>query len=167
MEQRSIQPITSGALDELLDAARSSPRLRAIRRLHAGDWEHAHRMLNALARGTYVCPHRHPDPHQGEGFILLRGRLALLVFDDEGRVEREASRVLSSQTGVCGMELPPLTWHGLVALEDSVIYEVKGQPAGGYVQARDKEFAPWAPAEGAPGATAYLRELEQEAVLLG
>jgi hypothetical protein len=45
-------------------------------------------------------------------------------------------------------------------LTDTVIYEVKGQPAGGYVQDSDKDFAPWSPAEGAPEADAFCRELE-------
>lgn len=120
-------------------------------------------MLNALVPGTYVRPHRHPDEHQGEGFILLRGRLALLVFTTDGNIDFIQSRVLTARDGCCGMDIPPHTWHSLVALEESVIYEVKGQPAGGYVAARDKEFAPWAPEENAAEADDYCRALEQAA----
>jgi hypothetical protein len=70
------------------------------------------------------------------------------------------SCVLAQATGCLGMEIPPGTWHSLVALSDTVIYEVKGQPAGGYVQDSDKDFAPWSPAEGAPEAAAYVAHLE-------
>jgi cupin fold WbuC family metalloprotein len=168
-EREFIWTISQSMLDELLLEARAAPRLRAIRRLHGGDWEHAHRMLNALIPGTYVRPHYHPDRYQGEGFILLRGRMALLIFDDLGSVDSARSRVL--RAGVAnvageadnyclGIDLPPRVWHGLVALEETVIYEVKGQPAGGYVQANDKCFAPWAPEEGSNGASDYLRHLE-------
>jgi hypothetical protein len=46
--------------------------------------------------------------------------------------------------------LQPGIYHGFVALEpDTLIYEVKPGP---WSAATDKSFAPWAPAEGDPGA---------------
>lgn len=156
MTEQTTLSINDELLDDLLNEARISPRLRAIRRLHSGDWEHCHRMLNALLPGTYIQPHRHPDRHQGEGFILLRGELALVIFDDQGIIDPDRSLILSTRKGSFGMDIRPNTWHCLIALEETVIYEVKGQPAGGYVQSNDKIFAPWAPAEGDPAARAYL-----------
>jgi cupin fold WbuC family metalloprotein len=155
-----VQKIDSKLLDELLERARQSPRRRAIHRLHDDDWEHAHRMLNALTPGTYICPHRHASPFNGEGFILLRGRLAALIFDEAGNVDSGKSCLLSLAEGQVGMDIAPMVWHSLIALEDSVIYEVKGQPIGGYVQVQDKNFAPWAPAEGERGVAEYLQKLE-------
>jgi hypothetical protein len=64
------------------------------------------------------------------------------------------------------MDIPPGAWHSLVALEDAVIYEVKGQPAGGYVQAEDKDFAPWAPEEGSCEADEYCRFLHEAAMTI-
>jgi cupin fold WbuC family metalloprotein len=163
MEQRHVQTIDSALLDGLLQQARRSPRRRAILCLHDGDWEHAHRMLNALTVGTYVRPHLHEDLHKGEGFILLRGKIALLIFADSGEIDFERSRLLSTGSGCLGMDIPPGYWHSLVALEDSVIYEVKGQPAGGYVQAQDKDFAPWSPEEGSKDVEAYCGYLYEAA----
>jgi cupin fold WbuC family metalloprotein len=163
MSRRPIQTITSSLLDELLHRAAISPRRRAIHCLHGGDWEHCHRMLNALTPGTYVRPHRHDSDHQSEAFILLRGRLTLLLFDEDGEVNFEHSRTLSPVDGLFGMDIPPRLWHSLVALEDAVIYEVKGHPAGGYVQERDKNFASWAPEEGSPESESYLRKMEEAA----
>ena len=163
---KSIQPITSQLLDDLLKQAATSARLRTICCFHEGDWEHCHRMLNALCVGTYVRPHRHADKHQSEGFILLRGKLALLIFDEEGNLDKANSLVLSPAKGIYGMDIPPLTWHTLVALEDSVIYEVKGHPNGGYVGERDKSFAPWSPAEGDDASIAYLSQLEAHAAAI-
>ena len=163
MEQRPVQTIDAALLDDLLRQARQAPRRRAILCLHHGDWEHAHRMLNALAVGTYVRPHRHEDKHKGEGFIILRGKLALLIFDEAGEVNYEQSRVLSGDNGCLGMDIPPGVWHSLVTLEDSVIYEVKGQPAGGYISERDKDFATWSPPEGSLEAAACLQMLEDKA----
>lgn len=161
MRPRIIQAISDSLLNRLLQRAADSPRLRAVHCLHDGDWEHCHRMLNALLPGTYVCPHRHDSDHQSEAFILLRGKLALLLFDDDGNVDFTNSRVLSPASGMLGLDIPPRIWHSLVALEESVIYEVKGHPAGGYVQERDKNFAPWAPPEGAAESEAYQCKLEE------
>lgn len=163
MSEKNITAITDSLLDELLEKAASSPRRRAIHCFHKGDWEHSHRMLNALKVGTYVRPHLHASEYQSEGFILLRGKLALLLFDNEGNVIREQSRILSATDGCFGMDLPPAVWHSLVALEDTVIYEVKGHPSGGYVQERDKNFAKWSPEEGSAEAADYLAQLEAEA----
>jgi len=163
MHQRPIQAITSSLLDDLLSRAAVSPRRRAIHCLHEGDWEHCHRMLNALTPGTYVRPHRHDSDHQSEAFILLRGRLALLLFDEDGNVNFTHSRILSPTAGLFGMDIPPRLWHSLVALEDAVIYEVKGHPAGGYVQERDKNFAMWSPEEGSAESEAYLQKMEEVA----
>ncbi|HYE72881.1 MAG TPA: WbuC family cupin fold metalloprotein [Blastocatellia bacterium] len=166
MSEKKVTAITDSLLDELLAKAASSPRLRAIHCFHSGDWEHSHRMLNALKVGTYVRPHLHASEYQSEGFILLRGKLALLLFDYEGNIIREQSRILSAKDGCFGMDLPPAVWHSLVALEDTVIYEVKGHPAGGYIQERDKNFASWSPEEGSPESEKYLAKLESEARLL-
>ncbi|HZF38796.1 MAG TPA: WbuC family cupin fold metalloprotein [Blastocatellia bacterium] len=166
MEQRPVQTIDSALLDDLLQRARRSSRRRAILCLHDGDWEHAHRMLNALTVGTYVRPHRHEDIYKGEGFILLRGKIALLIFTDPGEIDFERSRLLSTDAGCLGMDIPPGFWHSLVALEDTVIYEVKGQPAGGYVQAQDKDFAPWSPEEGSREAEEYCGFLYEAALAL-
>ncbi len=160
MNQRPIQTITSTLLDELLLRAGQSPRRRAIHCLHDGDWEHCHRMLNALTPGTYVRPHRHDSDHQSEAFILLRGKIALLLFDEEGNVDFHHSRILSPADGVFGMDIPPRIWHTLIAIEDTVIYEVKGHPAGGYIQERDKNFARWAPEEGSPEGEDYLCQMK-------
>src|SRR5687767_16009412 len=105
MEQRRVQTIDSALLDELLQRASLSPRRRAILCLHDGDWEHAHRMLNALTVGTYVRPHRHLDKHKGEGFILLRGKIVLLIFSDTGEIDFERSRLLGG-AGCLGLDIP-------------------------------------------------------------
>lgn len=152
--------IDAHALDALLAQAHTSPRKRAIRRLHSGDHEHCHRMLNGLTPGTYVRPHKHDNEHNSEGFIVLRGTLALLIFTETGSVLTAQSCVLNAAQGRFGMDVAPHIWHTLVALEETVIYEVKGHPAGGYVETSAKNFAPWAPEEGSTEAAAYLQQLE-------
>jgi cupin fold WbuC family metalloprotein len=67
-----------------------APRLRAHHNLHDSPEAPAHRMLVAMEPGSYVRPHRHLDPNKAETIIVLRGRLGVLVFDDEGGCRRPA-----------------------------------------------------------------------------
>lgn len=128
--------------------------------LHSGTWEHAHRMLNAITPSSYSRPHRHLDPYKSEGFIILRGKVAVVVFDASGNIDFDETTVLEAGGPTKGVDIPPGTWHCVVAFQDSVMYEVKGQPNEGYDRDLDKEFAQWAPEEEAEGAEAYLREIE-------
>jgi cupin fold WbuC family metalloprotein len=56
-----------------------------------------------------------------------------------------------------GIDIAPGVWHSMAVLSpEAVCYEVKPGP---YVATNDKDFAPWAPREGEPGAAAYLERL--------
>jgi len=149
--------ITTALLDATVAYARSSPRRRVIQPFHKHGADPLHRMLNAVQPGSYIRPHRHLDPPKAEAFIVLRGALAFFVFEDDGRV-RQCVR-LAAGSACFGVDLQPGVFHSFIALEpDTLIYEVKNGP---YEQATDKAFAPWAPAEGAPEAAAYLRALTE------
>lgn len=112
-------------------------------------------MLNALQPGSYVRPHRHLLPPKAESSVLLRGSIGFITFHDDGRVDRQL--VLSAGSSSFGVDCQPGPFHTLFALEpDTVVFEVKPGP---YDPASDKDFAPWAPEEGSPEATAYLERL--------
>lgn len=154
----AIQLLTQDLFDDLIVRARNSPRLRTNHNFHASLDEPVHRLLNVMVKGTYVQPHRHLDPPKAESFLALRGQLALFVFNGSGSVE--AVHVLGDGlhgSGCWGVDLAPGIWHTLAVLsEDAVCYEVKTGP---YQKLTDKDFAPWAPAEGDPEAGAYLASL--------
>jgi cupin fold WbuC family metalloprotein len=143
-------------LDELSAAACASPRRRLNRNLHADYAEPCQRLLNAVEPGTYIRPHRHLTPPKPECFLAVRGRMALAVFADDGSMLRVVALVPGGP--VAGVDLPAGAWHAIVALAPgSVFFETKPGP---YAPLTDKDFAPWAPAEGSPGAGAYQRQLE-------
>jgi cupin fold WbuC family metalloprotein len=149
-----IQTITRALLEATVERARQSPRLRTNYNFHADDAANPHRFLNAFIRGTYVTPHRHATPPKSEAFLVLTGRLALLVFDDQGEI---TGSYHMGEGDLLGMDIAPGIWHSLVALSDSsVTYEVKPGP---YTAMTDKEFAPFAPREGDPHAPSYLARL--------
>lgn len=147
--------IGSAEFDELSAVARQSPRLRVNRNLHASYDEPCQRLLIAIEPGSYIQPHRHTTPAKPESFVLLRGALALVLFDEHGGIIE--APVLSARTGLQVVDIVPGEWHMAVCLEPGTLfYEAKPGP---YVPLSDKDFAPFAPPEGSPEAAGYLTEL--------
>ncbi|MEZ5400933.1 MAG: WbuC family cupin fold metalloprotein [Bryobacteraceae bacterium] len=151
----SLQLITPALIAEVTGRARQSPRRRMNHNFHTGPTDNPHRFLNVFLRGSYAAPHRHTTPPKAESFLVLEGRMAALLFDDEGNVS--ARHVLGPREGAWGVDLGPGAWHTVAALSEvAVCYEVKPGP---WDPAADKEFAPWAPREGDAKAAAYLDRL--------
>jgi cupin fold WbuC family metalloprotein len=153
--------IDPSLIESVSSAAARSPRLRINHNFHAGAADNPHRFLNVLREGTYVTPHRHLNPPKSEGFLVISGAVAIFLFDDAGKpvqtyVLGDSPRLPKARRGV-GIDLPPGVWHTVAALTlEAVCYEVKPGP---WIPSTDKEFAPWAPAEGDPAAAGYLAEL--------
>ena len=153
MTDRRVQILDEALIDTLIERARKSPRLRTNHNFPASMEENPHRFLNVMARGTYLAPHRHIDPPKTESFLVLRGEIAFFLFDDAGAIARV--EILGS--GQLGIDIAPGIWHTLAVLtSEAVCYEVKPGP---YSVTNDKDFAPWAPREGDPGAAEYLEGL--------
>ena len=150
----AVQLIDTALLDATLARALTAPRGRVNHNFHPDMASNPHRFLNAWTRGSYAAPHRHLAVPKPESFLVLRGELALFVFDDAGGI---TEKYILGRDGVLGIDLAPGLWHTVAALSETAIcFEVK---AGPYDVATDKEFAPWAPREGDPAAAAYLAGL--------
>lgn len=150
----TVQLLDDALIDATIERARHAARGRINHNFHPDLSSNPHRFLNAWTRGSYAAPHRHLAVPKPESFVVLRGELALFVFDDTGVVTEH--HVLG-RGGLHGIDLAPGVWHTLAAVtETAICYEVK---AGPYDAATDKEFAPWAPREGEPGAQAFLEKL--------
>jgi cupin fold WbuC family metalloprotein len=128
---------------------------------HVGPDDNPHRFLNVLLRGTYIRPHRHADPPKAESFLVLEGAAELILFDDAGRITERYQLGMEARGGkTWGVDLAAGIWHTIVAVTDRVVcFEVKPGP---WEPSSDKEFATWAPAEGASGAGAYLEGLMEK-----
>ncbi|ANY89364.1 MULTISPECIES: WbuC family cupin fold metalloprotein [Pseudomonas] len=135
---------------ELAQKAADSPRGRQHHNFHAME-EPCHRMVVGLQPTTYIPPHRHLSDDKAEALIVLKGRLGLLIFDEQGAVIDK--RVMQAGGDCLGVDLAPGTYHGLVVLEaDSMLFECK---AGPYRPVGEGEHAHWAPREGEPGVAQY------------
>ncbi|WP_176736879.1 WbuC family cupin fold metalloprotein [Oligoflexus tunisiensis] len=149
---RTVQIVDQQRLDEVSAKAKASPRRRMNFNLHRYE-DRVQRMLNALEPDTYVRAHRHVDPPKVEMFVILRGKTAVLIFNDEGAIE---DCMILSPNGTCVVDIPPGYWHSLVALEEgTVVMEAKDGP---YVASTDKDFAAWAPRENSRESAAWLEE---------
>ncbi len=152
-----IDIIDVSLLDAVSVQAKESPRLRKNHNIHKSHEEPCNRLLNAIEPGSYIRPHRHLDPAKGESVVILRGRLGVIEFDDDGAV---LQRTLLAPGGeAVAANVPPGVYHTFVSLETgTVFFEAK---AGPYKPISDEEFAGWAPAEGSAETRAYLEKLAE------
>lgn len=136
----------------LAERAEVAPRRRINHNLHPTLDDPVQRFCNALALGSYVRPHRHVAPPKWELFAILHGAAAVLTFDADGRVRE---RVELGRGGGVVVEVPPGTWHTVVALDaGAVLLEVKEGP---YQPVSGKDFATWAPGEGGADAGRFVQ----------
>jgi|SRR5208337_677688 len=150
-----MQLINKQLIEKVVDQAKDSPRKRMNYNFHTTYDATLQRMLNVMEPDTYIQPHKHEDPDKAEVFLVLKGRVLVVEFDDQGEIL--SSCVLSFSEGLYGAEISPRVWHCILPLEpETVIYEVKDGP---YSPLTDKNFASWAPKEGTPGCKAYRDDL--------
>lgn len=116
--------INSSLLDKVSTGAKESPRLRINLNFHQSLDEKCHRFLNALEPGTVVPVHHHPT--KDETFIVIRGRVKVITYNDDGSVIE--SVVLCPEDGCYGVNIPKNVWHTLECLESTVLFECKEGP---------------------------------------
>ncbi|MDO9614719.1 MAG: WbuC family cupin fold metalloprotein [Bacteroidota bacterium] len=150
--------VSQKLLSELTQKAKISPRKRLNLNFHEDLADPINRMLNAFEPGTYIQPHKHENPDKREVFIVLRGSLVVVIFDDSGIPVDFI--LLDPERGNYAVEVPPGVWHSVFSLETgTVVYEVKDGP---YVHISDKNFASWAPKEGDSSCSEYLMQLTDQ-----
>ncbi len=138
------------------EEAAQSPRRRKNFNLHPGDTSACHRLLNAVEPDSYIRPHRHLDPEKDEAFIIMNGRLGVILFSESGQVLDKV--LLSAATGNLAVDIPHGVYHTAVSLEPgTVFFEAK---AGPYLPLTEAETAAWAPLDNSCGAEAYLESLK-------
>ena len=160
--QRRMKIIDNTLLNNLSHKALGNPRLRQNFNLHESLEDKCHRLLNAMEPASYIQPHRHSDYNQQEGFVALRGRLAALTFDENGKVQDIA--IFGLHEMIIGVDIPADVWHTVISLEPrSVFYEVK---AGPYHPIPKNDLAVWAPVAGSKEAHIYLALLQKQVLTL-
>jgi cupin fold WbuC family metalloprotein len=145
--------VTPALFAQLIERAEASPRRRSNFNLHEQADDPVQRLFIAAKRDSYFRVHRHPD--KWEFSIVVRGLFEVLTFDEQGLLTQRMR--VGPNADVCAFELPSNTYHTWIPLEDDAIFfEVKQGP---YDAATAAQFAPWAPAEGAPEVLDFVRKL--------
>ena len=144
-------------LDETTERAKQSPRLRMNYNFHELLDDPINRLINAMEPDTYLRPHRHMNPDKNEVFLMLRGKAALFLFDNNGNITEQV--ILDPNAGVYGGEIPCDVWHTLIILESgSVVYEVKQGP---FAPLSPENMATWSPvAEDIENVKTYMDKLK-------
>ncbi|AJF61468.1 hypothetical protein QT06_C0001G0628 [archaeon GW2011_AR15] len=149
--------LNSEIIEKTLQEARKSERGRAIFCFHKKT-DGLQRMVNAVLKETYLRPHKHENPDKLEIFSIVKGKVAILTFDDSGRINEK--RILDENDEIKIAEIPPKTWHNFVVLsKEAVLYEIID---GKYNPKTHKKEAKWAPEENTPAAKIYLTRLRKE-----
>jgi cupin fold WbuC family metalloprotein len=144
--------VTAAVIDALSAEARLTGRRRRNLNLHLHDEARSQRLFNAIEPGSYIRPHRHLEAEKEETLLLVRGRLGVLEFGDDGSVM--AAELLAPGEAA---DIAAGTWHTAISLErGTVFFEAK---AGPYRSLSAEELAPWAPADNSPDAAEYLKGL--------
>ena len=90
--------IDTNLLDNVAAEAKESPRLRKNYNFHQNLSDKCHRFLNAMEPGTFVPIHHHPT--KDETVIILRGRVRVSTYSDDGKVlERGTHDELLAKNG--------------------------------------------------------------------
>ena len=103
-------------------------------------------------------------PEKIENIHIISGKLAILLFDDEGNLGQVYELDKSVRETIA---IPAFTWHTyLVLTESAITYETM---MGVYDPETWKKMADWAPNESAEESDIYLDTLTKQAqtVLLG
>ena len=104
---------------------KESSRYRMNYNFHQLLDEKCHRMLNALEPGTEIPIHHHPA--KDESFVLLRGKIKVITYNDDGSIID--SIIHDPSIGQYSVNIPKNVWHTLESLESgSVIFECKEGP---------------------------------------
>jgi cupin fold WbuC family metalloprotein len=143
--------------DQLCNAlnhtAKAAARKRTHHNFHPDLSDPVQRLCIAMAPGTYIRPHRHPENYKWEMILAISGEIRMMIFDDQGRLKDILQ--LAVQGPIKGVEIPPNTWHMYIPVsEQAIMLEIKQGP---YVPTTAEHFAGWAPEENSPEVDSFLR----------
>ncbi len=147
--------INDDLLLALTEKAKANPRKRMNHNFHYELDDPIQRFLNALEPDTFLPPHRHLNPSKEEIFLVLKGKLVLIEFDDEGKIT--SHMIIEPRNGTYGGEVSCGTWHTLISLESgTVIYEIKKGP---FEPIAETDLAPWVPQNSLSESIRYQQSL--------
>jgi len=154
--RQSITEVNDSTVDFLRGKVDESPRKRVRLCLHDDVGNPLHEMTIALGKESYIRPHKHIG--KTESFHIIEGRLSVVFFDDQGRVEK-VIRMGPCNSGLTFFyRLATSCFHSVIPESEYVIFH---ETTNGPFNPEETEYAKWAPPE-----TAEEKACEYVEVLL-
>jgi len=146
-------------IDVLKTRAAGNPRRRARLCAHGSPDDLVHEMLIVHTADTYVRPHKHLD--KVESFHVVEGEGRIVLFDDDGRIDR-VIRVGSYSTDRCFYyRLSSASFHTVLIDSPVLVFH---ETTSGPFRPHETVWAPWAPdGSDAEACAAYLGTIRQAA----
>jgi len=152
-----LKKYSTDRLNELVATAQGSDRLRTNLNIHESPDADVQRLFLAFEPDTYIRPHRHPQAHKWELFIVLEGELDLLLFNDSAEL---VERITLSAVATRVVEIPPNTWHSYISKKSGTLaLEIK---QGAYLPSPEEDFLSMSPAENTEAAATYLNWMKNK-----
>nr|WP_195669460.1 WbuC family cupin fold metalloprotein [Bacteroides intestinalis] len=93
--------------------------------LHDSFVDSVQRMFNVIELGSIIPIARHP--YSNETLILLRGKLRVLIYNDQKEVIEDVA--LDKEIGNIDYHIPKMIWHCVESLESgTVLLETREGP---------------------------------------
>lgn len=157
ISSNKIIKIGKEELETLKKKAILNTRKRARICAHRNPNDPVHEMIIALAKGTYIRPHKHLN--KPESFHLISGFVDAVIFDDDGSIT-EVMPLGDFQSGRAfyyRMDKP--YYHTLLIKSDVIVFH---EATKGPFRREDAEFAEWAPKEeDSLAAEKFMRKIEE------
>lgn len=119
-----IMVINKEILKSIEVKAKESIRLRANLCLHTSPDEKVQKMINVLLPGTEMPIHRHLN--SDETLTILKGKVTIIYFDDDGHTKERIEMSQISGTNV--VDIPKGVWHNVEVSEPVTLLEIKEGP---------------------------------------
>lgn len=136
-------PITTtdrSDIDIFKQLSSSNPRKRIRLCAHASSEERLHEMLIVHERSAYIRPHKHPG--KTESTHIIEGLVDVVIFDDDGRIERVIRMGDYASGGIFFYRMAKPVFHTLIIRSDILVFH---ETTSGPFERRDTVFASWAP----------------------
>jgi cupin fold WbuC family metalloprotein len=133
--------------------ARANARGRMRLCAHETPEDALHEMLIVHDRSVYVRPHKHPG--KTESMHIVEGLVDVVLFDDEGKIERIVRMGDYASGHVFYYRMTTPVFHTLLIRSETVVFL---ETTSGPFDRSETVFADWAPDDG-EAAASFLAEL--------
>lgn len=109
--------------------------------LHKNPKSKIHEMLIMHKSRAYVRPHKHTQ--KTESFILLKGKLKVIIFDDKGNILKVINMSPFNSSKIFYYKMQKSYFHSFIIEQDSFFFEITKGP----FKKNETIFPSWAPNE--------------------